>query len=118
MFGLPEDVDLSFLVHATLLQVCLGESETIMNLEPGISMMIASVMVLEIAGEERREFDSTLDCARFLVPLLGQSIVGVDGQPDGRLTLDWSGDVRLEILDSYEEFESYTIRQGNTLIVV
>jgi hypothetical protein len=118
MFGLPEDVDLSFLVDATLLQVCLGESETILHLEPGISMMVASVMILEIAGEERREFDSTADCAKFVVPLLGQSVVGVGGQPDGRLTLEWSSGARLEILDSYEEFESYTIRQGTTLIVV
>ena len=80
--------------------------------------MVASMMVLEIAGEERHEFDSAADSARFLVPLLGQSIVAVDGHPDGRLTLEWSSKARLEILDSFEEFESYTIRQGSTIIVV
>jgi hypothetical protein len=80
--------------------------------------MVASVMTLEIGGDERRELDSTADCARFVVSLLGQSVVGVGGQPDGRRTLEWSSGARLEILDSYEEFESYTIQQSNTLIVV
>jgi hypothetical protein len=118
MYGLPAGVDLSFLVGATLIQLCVGENELILNLHPDISVMVASVV----------EFDGLSDCVSEpgdpskailkLLPLLGHEVAGVRGSTDGTLEVLWDTGERMRIMDSWREFESYTIRQGDHMIVV
>jgi hypothetical protein len=49
---------------------------------------------------------------------LGSSISEVSIVPPGTLRLTWSSGHILNVLDSWEEFESYTVTNGDTVIVV
>ena len=42
IYGSQEDTDFSFLEGMTVIQVCVGENETILNLPPPATIMIAS----------------------------------------------------------------------------
>jgi hypothetical protein len=55
---------------------------------------------------------------RAILPLLGSSISEVSIVPPGTLRLTWSSGHILNVLDSWEEFESYTVTNGDTVIVV
>ena len=118
MHGLPPDVDLSFFAGCQLLQVCVGENEVILNLHADISIMIASTVRVVHPGGETDTADRSTDIGPAVLILLGKEICEASGSPDGTLRLVWSDGSALEILDSWKEFESYTVRHGDTLIVV
>lgn len=118
MYGLPADTDLSFFLGASLLQVCVGENEVIANLYSDISVMIASTVRVTRDDGKAEIFDDARAIGPALLPLLGREIQQATGTPDGTLRLTWDDGTTVEILDSYKEFESYTVRNGEDLIVV
>ena len=118
MYGLPKDIDLGFLVGAKLLQVCVGENEVIANFDPAVSVMIASAVRLHPADDLLRTLEDSKAIGSALLPLLGAAVRDASGTPDGTLHLVWENGTIVDILDSWAEFESYTIRNGDDLIVV
>lgn len=118
MYGIPPGADLSFLLGTTLIQVCIGRHETILHLEPTTSIMLASdVRVLE--SELTVDLRSALVVGAPLARLLSESITGVDGRADGTLRLFWTkADVVVEIIDTWDKYESYVITQGPRVVVV
>lgn len=116
MYGLPAKVDLSFLRDATLIQICIGENEVVLNLDPNLSIMIASTIHLK--DGEQRQLEDSREQGTALLPLLGQSVTDVQGARDGTLRLAWDGGTVIEVLDSSKDFESYTIGNGESTIVV
>lgn len=119
MYGLPKSVDLSFLVGATLIQVCVGENEVVLNFDGDISVMSASSVRYAQAGERDAVlFEEARPAGQVLLGLLGTAISEVANYGDGTVGLLWSSGERVELLDSWKEYESYTIRHGDLLIVV
>jgi hypothetical protein len=118
MYGLPADTDVSFLVGASLLQVCVGENEVIANLHSDMSLMIASTVRVSNRGGAIEAFADAKSLGAALLPLLGCVIREADGTSDGTLRLVWDDGTIVEIVDSWKEFESYTVRNGEKLIVV
>ena len=118
MYGLPADTDLSFLEGALLTQVCAGENEVILHFDRSISITIeGAIRAVEPDGavlclEEPRAIASSV------LPFLGSSIVETSVLPPGTLRVRWSSESVLEVLDSSDEYESYSIKAGDTLIVV
>lgn len=118
MYGLPQDTNLDFFVGASLLQVCVGENELILNCYADISVMIASAIRVVGRSNEAAVLDDARSQGIALLGLLGHVIEGASGTLDGTLRLTWDDGTSVEILDSYAEFESYTVRHGDELIVV
>ena len=118
MYGLPKDVDLAFFLGTKLLQVCVGENEVIANFDPAVSVMIASAVRLHPAGDVLRTLEDSRVIGSALIPLVGSAVHDASAMPDGTLHLAWENGTIVEILDSWAEFESYTIRNGDDLIVV
>jgi hypothetical protein len=118
MYGLPADTDLSFLKDATLIQVCVGENEIILNLHPQISIMFTAVVRLLNQGGEELVSEESLQLAPALLPLLGSTVADVSIVPPGTLRLAWSSGQVLDLIDSEEHYESYTITNGDKVIVV
>jgi len=118
MYGLPPDVDLGFLVEAQLLQVCTGENEVILNFDREISIMCASEIRSEAVGSLAVLFEKPREATISLVDLLGDVVASVDGAVNGTLQIRWSSGALTEFLDTWEKFESYTVRHGDLLIVV
>jgi hypothetical protein len=90
----------------------------ILNLHPDISIMVASDMRLTEPDGARMDTEGTKTAAGPILGLLGQSVEAVSGRPDGTLKITWTSGVVLEVFDTWKEFESYTISQGETIIVV
>lgn len=118
MHGLPTNVDLSFLYGVTLLQICIGENEVILNFDQEVSIMVASNLRLTPPQGEAFEVEDAREAGASLLPLLGRSVTDVLGTSDGTLSLTWDVGHLVEILDTWKEFESYTVRHGQSLLVV
>ena len=118
MYGLSPDTDFGFLIGASLLQVCVGENEVIANLYSDMSVMIASTVRVAAHGGTVETFDDAKSLGVALLPLLGRVIQDAGGMSDGTLRLVWDDGTIVEIVDSWKEFESYTVRNGEVLIVV
>ena len=118
MYGSLEGQDLSFLIGAQLIQVCIGENDVVLNMHPDVSMMIASNVSVTAKQGETSTLESSLDIGTAMAKLLGSSVVEVTGESDGTLVLGWSLGSVTRILDTWADYESYTIRHGETVIVV
>jgi hypothetical protein len=118
VYGLPEDIDLSFLEGTTLIQVAIGEHEVILNLHPGVSIMAQSTVRLSDPTGPFRTFDDPRAAGAATLTLLGADIAGVAGSTDGTLSIRRQSGWTLEISDDSEADESYTITHGDRVIVV
>ena len=118
MYGLPTDVDLSFLVGATLTQVCIGQNEVILNFDNDVSIMIASDVQLTPKEQSGQNLDDASAIGAAILSLLGQAVQSASGTEKGTTTLRWDGGATVEIRDTWPEWESYTIsHQGKTIVV-
>jgi hypothetical protein len=118
MYGLPEDVDLSFLIRASLTQVCVGENEVILNFEPDISIMSASSVTVELSADDKQTYESARDFGRRAIEFIGDIIGQASAVPGGTTRILWTSGRVIELLDTWPQYESYTIRHGESLIVV
>jgi Family of unknown function (DUF6188) len=100
MYGLPETTDLSFFQGESLIQVCVGQNEVILQLSGHISVMLASLIRLKSPTGEERLIEDARQSGAALLPLIGSSVSAVHAVSPGTLRLAWiSGEV-LQILDS------------------
>jgi hypothetical protein len=116
--GLPIGTDLSFLAHAILIQLCVGENEVILHLEPSIAITIESSVRLEHSDGALFSSEDAREMASRLLPLLGKRIVEASVARPGSLRLTWTDGEVLDVLDSSKPYESYSIMHGDSLIVV
>ena len=118
MYGLPDDIDLSFLEGATLLQVCLGENEVILRFDPDLSITIESTFRARTPARQEALFRDPRSAAAVLVELISDVITKAQGRTDGTLRLSFSRGGVLEIYDDSKQYESYQIQHGEDLYVV
>jgi hypothetical protein len=130
MYGLKPDIDLSFFVGKDLGQVAVGSSDVQFNFSRPMpaSLDVAQDTVL-LAVQSRVEHNSKgivnewegdeIDplSAASLLGLLGSSVVSVQGDPDGTLTLKFSNDDVVTVFD-HEHYEAYQICHGDQRIYV
>lgn len=118
MYGIPPGTDLSFLTGASLLQICIGENEVILNLDHDISIMIASNVQVSSPDERPTVLEAAKDLGTVLLPLVSATILDTVSTSNGELQLIWNTGFVTTLLDTWKEFESYTVRNGETLFVI
>ncbi len=118
MYGLPNDLDLSFLVGVTLLQVCVGANEVILHFDGEVSITIESRFRVRGTNGHDAVFEDKPSSAASLAELLSDSIVDCLGHQDGTLRLSFAKGGLLEVYDSLEHYESYQIQHGQDIHVV
>jgi hypothetical protein len=119
MYGLPEDLDLSFFVGTTLIQLGMGEHQIQFVLHPNVRLSVESTMRLTSAtGLNSRVEDGYREEAGVLLPLISHDVERASRTPSGALRLEWSNGAVLEVDDDSDQYESYTINHGERLIVV
>jgi hypothetical protein len=125
MNGLPADTDLTFLVGAELVDVCIGHNEVILHFLPADdptapypSITIESEVRLVFPNKREFTSDAPLTIGPALLALLRVPITGASAAPPGTLRLQLSSGHVLEVIDSSEHHESYTITNGDRVIVV
>jgi len=120
MYGLKKEIDLSFLTGCEFIQLAIGVYQVQFGFDEDVRISVES---------EFRYFDGQAEwiwrpeagfssIAARAVALLGATIESFGSNIDGTLTLAFSNQHRLTILDSSKEYESYDItRPGQTIIV-
>jgi hypothetical protein len=116
MNGLPQDFDASFLVGATLIQVCVGLHEVILRFVEDIDITIeCDVDVVTPTASTAMEAAPEIGSA--FIATLHQRVTAAHGSPDGDLTIDLDS-ARFTLHDSSTHYESYQVRHGDHLVVV
>jgi hypothetical protein len=124
--GLAAGTDVSFLVGASLTQVCVGQNEVILNLspagdpwtDPGASITVQSAIRLVLPTEMEFTSDAPVLIGPALLPILGSAVAGAAVVQPGTLRLTWSSGHVLDIIDSVEHYESYIVTHGDKVTVV
>jgi len=118
MYGLPRDLDLSFFLEKTLLQVCVGANELILNFHDRVSITVMSSIGLALSNGVHRKYESFPEAAGIVVGLLDQTIASATAGDDGTLSLQFHGGGQVDIYDDSKQYESYTITSGDRLFVI
>jgi hypothetical protein len=118
MYGLPDSTDLSFIKDKSLLQVCIGFNEVILNFDGNVSITAQTDFAHTLNGEITAVYKAPIPSASMLVRFLHQSVTRVSIQPPGTLILDFSNNEGLAIYDTSSEYESYQINHNGKIIVV
>jgi hypothetical protein len=119
VFGLPTDTDLGFLQGEELIQVCFAQYQVQLHFY-NARLAIESKYCLresDSSVEQIYERDRVAE-GHALVPLLGQSIRIARVVANGVLELEFGTGVILTVYDDSEQYESYTIKYKNGLIVI
>ena len=118
MYGLPPDVDFSFFTGKTLLQICIGAHDLILNFDGSIAVTVVSSINCTTPGGQHQTYENFQQAAAFAANLVNKVVVTAHGDPAGTLTLEFHGGDRLSIFDDSKHYESYTVKAGNRMIVV
>src|SRR5229473_4212696 len=114
MYGLPSNIDLTFLHGRELLQVCIGMHQVILNFYGQLSISIESEYAHRSRSGEVTRYEDCRLSASMLTSFVGLKISRATGTIDGTLTLCFSNEDVLEIYDDSKQHESYQIRNGSS----
>jgi hypothetical protein len=118
MYGLPHDINLAFFSGKTLLQVCIGAHDLILNFDDDVCVTVTSSVACMDSSNTMRRYDDFGAGASTLAALLNQTVVSAQGDEVGTLTLRFNNGGMLAVYDDSKEYESYTIKNGEHLIIV
>ncbi|HEV7281566.1 MAG TPA: hypothetical protein VGN57_15300 [Pirellulaceae bacterium] len=117
MYGVPQDVEWSFLVDRELEQVCIGLYDLILNFHNGVSISVTSSCTTRIAGSAAAWSAGATQGAEGVLLLLRRKATSVS-TTDRSLTLKFEGGDSWTAYDNDERYESFTVTSPNGLIVV
>jgi Family of unknown function (DUF6188) len=118
MYGLPSNTNLDFLKGATLIQVCFGENDLILNFSDSVSIAIFSSVGVGVASSAMNKHSTFQEVAGELLALLNKVVSNVRWTPEGTITLELDNGNAIQIYDDSPSFESYTISSSLGLLVV
>jgi Family of unknown function (DUF6188) len=119
MYGIPHDIDLSFLVGAELIQVCVGSNQIQMQFVPDrLSILVVSDLTLLAPPEPAKVVTQFPRDAGALLPLLGRKVAGWKRSSDRTLDLTFDDGVCLTLSDDSDHYESFEISGPRGLLVV
>ena len=118
MYGLPSRVSLSFLEGRTLLQVCIGLHDLILNFDGDTTITVCSSIGYSTMCGEVTHYVDFRQSANLLCMLLGKSILVARNGGGGTMALEVVNESTLYLYDDSADYESYMIKHGDQLIVV
>jgi Family of unknown function (DUF6188) len=118
MYGLPANTLLDFLKGKTLLQVCFGAHDLILNLTDKISISIFSSVGVGLEGSIVDKHTAFEEVSGDLLQFLNKGVADVHWTPEGTVTLIFDDRRSVQIYDDSPQYESYTINSPKGLMVV
>jgi hypothetical protein len=118
MYGLSADVDLSFFIDVSLIQICLGSHQIAFNFDEDVSITVEGDMGIRIPPAGERVVGDFREVIYDLAMLIERSVIRVASQPGGTLVLSFDNGWLLKIYDSSQHYESYQIRHGSEMFIV
>lgn len=118
MYGVPSNLDLSFLHGAVLVQVCLGQFQVQFHFAPLGSIYVEGDW--EFVGADGcvtdRSFPTNERPPFQLHRLLGCAVVGSDLSAPNWFALRFERGEQLRVFDNSRQFESFSIQPGNIFV--
>lgn len=118
MYGLNEDIDLSFFLGSELIQVCIGLHQLVLNFSGDISISIECKFYHLSKGKYLNKFNKLPDSACSLLSTLGCWVTDINNLGNGNLEIKLSNGDIIQINDSNKDYESYSIITPNKNIIV
>lgn len=118
MYGLPEDVDLSFLLNSQLLKLRRYEWNLILEFDAPVEINIESRALFSHAGNVSEWVCGCSEKEVVSNAMVGATIVSFSATRSGTLEIDFSNGSKLSVFDNSKEFESYTISGPGLTVVV
>lgn len=127
MYGLPVNIDLTFLLGLELVKVCVSPAQVRFHLcQPGSTNSDTGISAEmgythRHSGQEdewRPEAHMPLSSSCSVLLLIGESVVKVKGDPDGTLGLEFSNGDSLTFYDETTMYEAYQIWHGTDPLIV
>jgi hypothetical protein len=118
MYGLEQNVDLGFFIGRTLLQACFGVHDLILNFDEDVCVTVTSSLGISDNNGQLRICDDFRQAASVILAQLNRTVLTVNGEPNGTLTLVFDGGERLAFYDDSDKYESYVIQFGKRIVVV
>lgn len=118
MYGVPEDLDLSFFHGAELVQVCLSLHQVQFHFHPDVSIHVQGGWeLIDAAGGRIDHGHDRPERPPYRIHwLLGRRVVGTEVSPPGRISLRFEGGEALRIFDDSREYESFQIQPGDIVV--
>lgn len=125
MYGLPQDIDLTFLLGLELAKVCVSPVQMQFHFrQPGTTNPDTGISV-EISYTHHHNdkdvewsFDLPLTNSCSVLLLIGTIIMNITGDVDGTLELKFSNGDSLVFYDETTMYEAYHIWHGNDPLIV
>ena len=119
MYGIPDDIDWSFLVGAKVEQVAIGEYDLQIRFFKNICISTQSRFDHLVDGKCLSTSSNFPKRATTLVSLLGKVVEKVSVEEDKKaLILSLSNQEVIKVYDDNQHYESFTVTYpGNTIVV-
>jgi hypothetical protein len=118
MYGLPHNVDLSFLKETELIQICVGLYQIQFRFDKNIQIFTTSNFTYVDRSDVAHDLESTPASTATITSLLGNSIRDIKTQTNGTLELLFSSNEKLMFHDNNNGYECYEIHYGEKTIIV
>jgi hypothetical protein len=118
MYGLKNTIDLSFLLRASVSQIVVSLSALSIDFDKAVRLTIFSSFAVGLPGQPMSKFNGSTEDAPALFPLIGDVISEAKATASGGLQVIFESGSVLEIFDDSEQYESFSIANGDQLIVV
>jgi hypothetical protein len=120
MYGLNTELDTKFFEGQRLIQVCFGKHDLILHFDETIriELLVTSSISSATLGAELQRSHNFADHASTLLACLDFLTTSVRVLDTKTLRIEFSNDTTIEIHDDSEQFESFTIRYADKLMIV
>jgi hypothetical protein len=118
MYGIPAELDLSFLHGAELIQVCLGQYQVQFHFHPAASISVEGGWeLLNDAGEWIDHSHDVPERPPYqLHRLLGRRVANSEVTAPKSFALCFEGGEVLRVFDDSEQYESFQIQPGDIIV--
>lgn len=118
MYGVPASLSLERFVGATLIQIAIGEFQVQFRFQPEGEIAVQGRWELrDNAGRLVDQAQVTADREAYRVhQLLGRRITGAWVDAPKSIALQFDSGHRLDVFDSSQEYESFTIQPGDIIV--
>ena len=118
MYGLKDNIDLSFLKDREVIQVAIGTYQVIFAFDEDVTVSVEGQFEYSPKSGAVQWRPAAPHVAASTVGLLGAKVESLHSDKDGTVVLSFSNGDRLVLRDVSKEYESYQItHRGGTIVV-
>lgn len=118
MYGLPQNINLDFLLNKQLIQACFGICEVILHFDGETSITLECNFAVTRLSDDDQEIPASSLGSSGILKLLGTQIIGLVNNGGSELKIIFSNQYIIIIYDSNSDYESFQITHPSRTIVV